>query len=120
MLKNFPLVETQTRREYALCTSEENKLQKSTISLLHFSCVKIICDGSNALSGSQNCSLRLWDLDPNARLKEDRSGSRFQGITDIAVTRDGSRCISASMDGKFKIWQCETAEECSTFTGSQT
>ena len=59
----------------------------------------------------------MWDLNSSAYLKQDRSRGHLGGVTDIAVTRDGSRCVSASHDGIFKIWNCATAEECFTLRG---
>ena len=84
---------------------------------LHFRCVTITSDGSKALSGSYDESLRVWDLNSSAYLKQDRSRGHLECVTDIAVTRDGSRCVSASRDGSLKIWNCETAEECFTLRG---
>jgi WD40 repeat protein len=85
------------------------------MNLLHSRCVAIVSDGSKALSGSQDGSFKVWDLDTSPHLKQKRG--HLKCVTDIAVTRDGSRCVSASMDGTFKIWQCETAEECFTLKG---
>ena len=83
---------------------------------LHFRCVTIISDGSKALSGSEDASFRVWDLNSSVYLKQDRSRGHLNDVTDIAVTRDGSRCVSAS-DRTLKIWNCETAEKCFTLTG---
>ncbi len=77
----------------------------------------IISDGSKALSGSHDKSFIVWDLNSSAYLKQDRSRGHLKDVTDIAVTRDGSRCVSASKDGTLKIWNCETAEECFTLRG---
>ena len=85
--------------------------------LLHFRCVTIISDGSKALSGSDDKSFRVWDLNFSAYFKQDRSRGHLKDVTDIAVTRDGSRCVSASRDRTLKIWNCATAEECFTLTG---
>ena len=76
-------------------------------------------DGCKALSGSQDKSFRVWDLDTSAYRKQDRSRGHSEGVIDIAVSRDGSRCVSGSMDGTFKIWKCETSKECFTLKGSQ-
>jgi WD40 repeat protein len=82
--------------------------------------VTIIADGSKALSGSQDKTFRVWDLNTSAYLKpQDRSRGHSEGVIDIAVARDGSSCVSSSMDGTFKIWNCKTAQECFTLKGSQ-
>ncbi len=76
----------------------------------------IISDGSKALSGSDDESFRVWDLNSSAYLKQDRSRGHLKDVTDIAVTRDGSRCVSTSRDRTLKIWNCATAEECFTLS----
>ena len=77
----------------------------------------IMSDGSKALSGSQDESFRVWDLDTSAYLKQDGSRGHLEDVIDIAMTRDGSRCVSSSMDGTLKIWKCASAEECFTLRG---
>ena len=95
----------------------EIKSLELTMTQLHFRCVTIISDMLKALSGSADATFRVWDLNSSAYLKQDRLRSHLTDVTDIAVTRDGSRCVSASRDGSLKIWNCETAEECFTSTG---
>ena len=34
------------------------------------------------------------------------------------MSRNGARCVSGSMDGTFKIWKCDAAEECLTLRGT--
>ncbi len=87
--------------------------------MLHHRCVTTIPHGSKALSGSDDKSLRVWDLDTSADLKQDRSRGHLKDVTDIAVTCDGLTCVSASSDGIVKTWKCETSEECFTLRGSQ-
>lgn len=67
------------------------------------------------MSGSQDKSFRVWDLEAN--LKEERSRGHSQDVIRIAVTLDGSFCVSASMDGNFKIWDCENGKELFTLKG---
>lgn len=83
----------------------------------HFRSVKILPDGTKALSGCQDKSFRVWDLDTSAYLKQDGSRGHSEDVMDIAVTNDGSRCVSSSMDGTLKIWKCDTAEECFNLRG---
>ena len=88
-----------------------------SLPLQHFRSVKILPDGTKALSGCQDKSFRVWDLDTSAYLKQDGSRGHSEDVMDIAVTTDGSRCVSSSMDGTLKIWKCDTAEECFTLRG---
>ncbi len=34
------------------------------------------------------------------------------------MSRDGAKCVSGSMNGKFKIWKNVAAEECLTYKGT--
>ena len=83
----------------------------------HFRSVKILPDGTKALSAGQDKSFRVWDLDTSAYVKQDGSRYHSEDVMDIAVTNDGSRCVSSSMDGTLKIWKRDTAEECFTLRG---
>ena len=73
--------------------------------------MSINSDGSRALSGSQDKSFRVWDLDTSAYTKRERLRGHTDDVIDIAMTSDGSRCVSSSKDGTVKIWECETAKE---------
>ncbi len=120
ILKRFGLVMNPESLALVLTKSKlERKLLESKFSLLYFRYVTIISEGCKALSGSQDKSFRVWDLNTSAYLKQDRTRGHSEGIIDIAVTRDGAKCVSGSMDGTFKVWKCETAEECFTLQGSQ-
>ena len=58
----------------------------------------------------------MWRVaSPN--IEQERSSDYFAGITDIAFSRDGCMCVSASNDDTFKIWKCETTEQCITVRG---
>ena len=50
-------------------------------------------------------------------MEQERSSDYFADITDIAFSRDGCMCVSASRDDTFKIWKCETTEQCITVRG---
>ena len=76
----------------------------------------ILSDGSRAVSGSYDGSVRVWRVaSPN--MEQERSSDYFADISDIVFSRDGCRCVSAYEDDAFKIWKCETTEQCITVRG---
>jgi WD40 repeat protein len=76
--------------------------------------VALLPDGRRALSGSEDRTLRLWDLETGTELR------RFQGhehrVTAVAPLPDGRRALSGS-DRMLRLWDLETGECVVTFTG---
>jgi WD40 repeat protein len=66
-------------------------------------------DGSKAVSGSEDFTLKLWDLKTGSELRSFR-GHRYH-INSVAITRDGSRAVSGSSDGTMKVWNLNTGAE---------
>ena len=75
----------------------------------------VLADGRRALSGSDDRTLRLWDLETGAELR------RFEGhegwVTSVTVLADGRRALSGSWDKTLRLWDLETGAElaCLTF-----
>ena len=76
----------------------------------------ILSDGLTAISASDDRSVRAWRL-ASPYMEQKRSCDYFADFTDIALSRDGCICVSASEDDTFKIWKFETAEQCITSRG---
>jgi WD40 repeat protein len=70
--------------------------------------VAVTVDGRRVLSGSHDCTLRLWDLQTGRLLRS------FVGHTDgvlmVATMPDGRGALSASGDGTIRLWDLETGE----------
>jgi serine/threonine protein kinase len=67
-------------------------------------CVAVSADGSRLLSGSEDGSLRLWDIAGGTRtviLNEDGNAA----VNAVALFPDGSRAVSAGKDGTVRLWQ---------------
>ena len=65
-------------------------------------------DGSRAVTGSMDRTLRLWDLQTwqVLRVLEGHTGA----VHAAAFTRDGRRLISASEDRALRLWDADTGE----------
>jgi WD40 repeat protein/DNA-binding SARP family transcriptional activator len=81
-------------------------------------------DGKRFLSGSGSLdpaapagdtSIRLWNLETGQEIR------RFEGhtgvVTQVAISPDGHRALSASADLSVRLWDLETGEEIRRFTG---
>ena len=77
----------------------------------------MLADGRRALSGSDDRTLRLWDLETGAELR------RFEGhedwVTSVTVLADGRRALSGSEDKTLRLWDLETGAELRRFEGHE-
>jgi WD40 repeat protein/ankyrin repeat protein/uncharacterized protein YecT (DUF1311 family) len=72
-------------------------------------------DGHYALSGSNDRSLKLWDI---ATGKEIRTFKGHMGrITSCVFSPDGRYVLSGSLDKTMKLWDVATGKEIRIFTG---
>jgi WD40 repeat protein len=75
-------------------------------------------DGRRALSGGDDNSLRLWDLENGKELR------RFEGHTDtvaaVTFAATGRWILSGSSDKIARIWDPESGRELRRFAGHQT
>ena len=75
--------------------------------------VAVLPDGSCAISGGQDWTLKLWNLESGKCLR------KFEGHTGIveavAVLPDGRRAVSASLDKTLKLWDLQTGKCLRTF-----
>lgn len=77
----------------------------------HTDCVKAVSitpDGKLAISGSQDNTLRLWDLRVGQCLKTLVGHTDY--IETVSITPDGRRAISGSYDCTARVWELETGE----------
>jgi WD40 repeat protein len=68
----------------------------------------VLADGSRALSGSADQTLRLWDLATGATLRT--LEGHTSGVRAVAVLADGSRALSGSYDHTLRLWDLVTGE----------
>jgi WD40 repeat protein len=77
--------------------------------------VAVLADGRRALSGSEDKTLRLWDLATGETLRtlEGHSNS----VAAAAVLADGRRALSGSWDKTLRLWDLATGETLCTLEG---
>ena len=67
----------------------------------------VVVDGRRAVSGSDDGTLRVWDLETGETLRT------LEGHSDrvnAVVVVDGRRAVSGSDDGTLRVWDLETGE----------
>ena len=64
--------------------------------------VAVTADGRQAVSASEDGTLKLWDLARGATLRTLRGHT--DRVNAVAVTADGRQAVSASADGTLKLW----------------
>ncbi len=74
--------------------------------------VAITADGQRAISGGDDGSIQIWNLDTGEEL---RTLTGHHGrVATVAITADGQRAISGGDDGTVQAWNLETGEELHT------
>ena len=72
-------------------------------------------DGRHAVSGSDDGSVRLWDL-TRGRTLATLTGHR-RPVWAVAVTADGSRAVTGSSDKSVRVWDLDTGRELAILSG---
>lgn len=81
----------------------------------HVYCVATSLDGRRAVSGSQDCTVKVWEVDTGQVLRTFRGHSG--PVHGVAMSTDGRMAVSASRDRTLKVWSVETGYEIRTLTG---
>ncbi|WP_133512265.1 WD40 repeat domain-containing protein [Candidatus Thiosymbion oneisti] len=71
-------------------------------------------DGRSVLSGSDDSTMKLWDLSSGQKI---RTFSGPSGVFAIALAPDGRRALSGGVDNTLRLWDLISGKEIRTFTG---
>jgi hypothetical protein len=72
-------------------------------------------DGRNALSGSADRTLKLWDLSTGSEIRTFTGHS--DAVFSVAIAPDGRTALSGSRDSTLKLWDLGFGNLLRTFTG---
>ncbi|MCX6238204.1 MAG: WD40 repeat domain-containing protein, partial [Bacteroidia bacterium] len=77
--------------------------------------VSITPDGKRALSGSNDKTCILWDLETGQVVKT--LSGQTDTVSAVSITPDGKRALSGSWDNTCILWDLETGQAVKTLTG---
>jgi hypothetical protein len=77
--------------------------------------VSVTPDGRRAVSGSDDKTLRVWDLESGQCLRT--LTGHTAGVTSVSVTPDGRRAVSGSRDKTLRVWDLESGQCLRTLQG---
>ncbi|MEG4796698.1 WD40 repeat domain-containing protein, partial [Microcoleus sp. LAD1_D1] len=77
--------------------------------------VAVTADGKRAISGSDDKTIKVWDLTTGK--EQFTLNGHTRSVNAIAVTADGKRAISGSYDKTLKVWDLTTRKEQFTLNG---
>ena len=74
-------------------------------------------DGKRALSGADDHTLKLWDIESGKLLKTFRGHSGY--VYSVALSNNGKRALSGAGDHTLKLWDIESGQLLKTFQGHE-
>ena len=74
-------------------------------------------DGRYIVSGSDDGTVAVWDLQTGARLHE--LTGHHGGVRSVALSGDGRHIVSGSDDGTVAVWDLQTGARLHELTGHQ-
>src|SRR5262249_5791833 len=89
--------------------------------------VAVAPNGERLLSGSQDRTVRLWDLDNGKEARRFGAGRLFGGsgtshgdaVINRGLAPDGLRALSPSWDKTMRLWDVESGKELRAYEGHQ-
>ncbi|MEL7354565.1 MAG: TIR domain-containing protein, partial [Cyanobacteria bacterium J06560_5] len=112
-----PYEETRLPNSVPLNHSEPTLTSKA-LSLGHTGSVFSVAfsaDGTRAISGSHDATLRLWDIETGQSLRV--MEGHTARVWSVAFSADGTRAISGSDDATLRLWDVETGQSLRVMEG---
>jgi WD40 repeat protein len=81
------------------------------------SAVAVTLSGRHALSGSEDRTLKLWDLQTGQLLRT--IAGHEGGVKAVSISPDGVRALSGAGDGTLKLWDLESGRLLRTLVGHE-
>ncbi|MFN6481215.1 WD40 repeat domain-containing protein [Nostoc sp. DedQUE07] len=78
--------------------------------------VAITPDGKTAVSGSNDRTLKVWDLQTGKEMEISPLTGHNDSVRAVAIAPDGKTAVSGSQDSTLKVWDLQTGKEISTLT----
>ena len=72
-------------------------------------------DGRYVLSGSDDKTLKLWDIETGREIRQFKGHTNY--VLSVAFSPDGRTIVSGSFDNTLKLWEVATGKEIRTFKG---
>ncbi|CDF39810.1 WD40-repeat containing protein [Chondrus crispus] len=91
-------------------TSEKKVLRSFHGHRSKVACVAMSGDGRRVVSGSEDMSVRVWDVETGAQVGEALVG-HTRDMNSVAMSGDGRRVVSGSEDRSVRVWDVETGAQ---------
>ncbi|UCH93264.1 MAG: hypothetical protein JSV88_23705 [Candidatus Aminicenantes bacterium] len=78
-------------------------------------CVDVSPDGKWIISGSDDKTLKLWDVESGKEVRTFKGHNSY--VNSVAFIPQGNLILSGSIDKTMKLWDLHTGEEIRTFKG---
>ncbi len=73
-------------------------------------------DGQTLISGSEDCTLRLWDLESRSCMEV--LAGHYGSVLSVAVTPDGKSVVSGSEDKTIRVWDIQDGKQQQVLLGN--
>jgi WD40 repeat protein len=92
--------------------SEKNRLEGHSGTVIS---VSVSRDGKTLASGSQDKTIKLWNLDTGKEIRT--LSGHTEDVWSVSFSPDGKTLASGSDDNTIKLWNLDTGKEISTLSG---